>query len=136
MASNITAITGVNADSLPTSADVISEARKRQTERLRAAQAANEKVTEVVEQSESEDGVSTATARDPNPRYRVNLDPGTGRLNTEVLDSLTGDVILRIPPTYVDPDDGDAAGPAAAETAGEDADDQAALGQNAQGVVP
>ncbi|MBK3737211.1 hypothetical protein GAY29_29980, partial [Azospirillum brasilense] len=40
---------------------------------------------------------------DPIPPYRVNLDPGTGRLSTEVLDTHTGEVILRIPPSYADP---------------------------------
>lgn len=45
---------------------------------------------------------------EPSPAfrpYRVLLDPETQRLFTEVLDTSTGDVLLRIPAGYVPPDD-------------------------------
>lgn len=37
--------------------------------------------------------------------YRVVLDPETRRIFTEVIDPRTGDVLLRIPPGYIQPDD-------------------------------
>lgn len=54
-------------------------------------------------------GTGTGTAAKPAPAepvrpYRVTLDPGTRHLYTEVLDRRTGEVVLRIPPRYVDPE--------------------------------
>lgn len=45
---------------------------------------------------------------EPSPSYRpyrVQLDPETSRLFTEVIDPRTGHVLLRIPPSYVPPDE-------------------------------
>ncbi len=45
---------------------------------------------------------------EPSPAYRpyrVELDPETSRLFTEVIDPRTGNVLLRIPPTYVPSDE-------------------------------
>ncbi len=85
-----------------TSADVIAEARQRQTERLQAAQAENDKTTEVVEGAEKGQRAAFPPRAEIQP-YRVQLDPGTSRIYTEVLNTETGEVIMRIPPTYVDP---------------------------------
>lgn len=49
---------------------------------------------------------------EPSPAfrpYRVLLDPETQRLFTEVLDTSTGDVLLRIPAGYVPPEEETAA---------------------------
>ncbi|TWA75696.1 hypothetical protein FBZ83_12249 [Azospirillum brasilense] len=101
-------VSGVNGERGTASADLIAEARQRQADRLRAAQAEAVKATEVVEESrtsaEADNGRRPdPILPDPIPPYRVNLDPGTGRLSTEVLDTHTGEVILRIPPSYADP---------------------------------
>ncbi|MFC7335252.1 hypothetical protein [Rhodocista pekingensis] len=45
---------------------------------------------------------------EPSPSYRpyrVQLDPETSRLFTEVIDPRTGHVLLRIPPSYVPSDE-------------------------------
>ncbi|WP_114861975.1 hypothetical protein [Azospirillum brasilense] len=101
-------VSGVNGERGTASADLIAEARQRQADRLRAAQAEAVKATKVVEESrasaEADNGRRPdPILPDPIPPYRVNLDPGTGRLSTEVLDTHTGKVILRIPPSYADP---------------------------------
>ncbi|TWA59804.1 hypothetical protein FBZ82_12246 [Azospirillum brasilense] len=101
----ITGGSGLTGDRSVASADVIAEARQRQADRLRAAQAESAKRTEVVEESEANTEADNQTRPEPIPPYRVNLDPGTGRLSTEVLNIETGEVILRIPPAYVDPSD-------------------------------
>lgn len=52
---------------------------------------------------------AAASASEPSPAfrpYRVLLDPETRRLFTEVIDTRTGNVLLRIPPGYVPPEDG------------------------------
>ena len=98
-------VSGVNGERGSASADLIAEARQRQADRLRAAQAENAKPTEVVEEAKENAEADNKTRTDPIPPYRVNLDSGTGRLSTEVLDTVTGEVILRIPPTYVEPSD-------------------------------
>jgi hypothetical protein len=98
-------VSGVTGDRSAASADLIAEARQRQADRLRAAQAESAKPTEVVEAPKDSAEADNRTRPDTIPPYRVNLDPGTGRLSTEVLDTVTGEVILRIPPTYVDPSD-------------------------------
>ncbi|MBB3268588.1 hypothetical protein FHW79_006263 [Azospirillum sp. OGB3] len=96
-------VSGVNGERGTASADLIAEARQRQADRLRAAQAEAAKATEVVEEAKAPSESDGRTRPDPIPPYRVNLDPGTGRLSTEVLDTHTGEVILRIPPSYADP---------------------------------
>lgn len=96
-------VSGVNGERGTASADLIAEARQRQADRLRAAQAEAAKPTEVVEEARAPAESDNRSRPDPIPPYRVNLDPGTGRLSTEVLDTHTGEVILRIPPAYTDP---------------------------------
>ncbi|MDQ2105093.1 hypothetical protein [Azospirillum isscasi] len=96
-------VSGVNGERGTASADLIAEARQRQADRLRAAQAEAAKATEVVEEARASAESDNRSRPDPIPPYRVNLDPGTGRLSTEVLDTHTGEVILRIPPAYGDP---------------------------------
>ncbi|OYD81123.1 hypothetical protein [Azospirillum brasilense] len=96
-------VSGVNGERGTASADLIAEARQRQADRLRAAQAEAAKATEVVEETRASAESDNRSQPDPIPPYRVNLDPGTGRLSTEVLDTHTGEVILRIPPSYADP---------------------------------
>ncbi|NUB15966.1 hypothetical protein GAY28_27405 [Azospirillum brasilense] len=101
-------VPGVNGERGTASADLIAEARQRQADRLRAAQAEAAKATEVVEETRASPEPDNRRQPDPIlpdpiPPYRVNLDPGTGRLSTEVLDTHTGEVILRIPPSYADP---------------------------------
>jgi hypothetical protein len=39
------------------------------------------------------------------PAYRVTLDPKTSLMTTEIFDTWTGDVVMRIPVTYVDPEE-------------------------------
>ncbi|NUB35777.1 hypothetical protein [Azospirillum brasilense] len=96
-------VSGVNGERGTASADLIAEARQRQADRLRAAQAEAAKATEGVEETRASAESDNRRQPDPIPPYRVNLDPGTGRLSTEVLDTHTGEVILRIPPSYADP---------------------------------
>lgn len=105
MPSPVNAITGVTNERSPTSADVVAEAYQRRIDRLRAAQAANSKTTDVVEKTAKSDTAEASVTKEGALRYRVNLDSTTGRLTTELLDSDTGEVILRVPPTYVDPAD-------------------------------
>lgn len=112
MPAPVNGMTGVTGERSPASADVVAEARLRQTDRLRVAQAETAKPTEVVESGEKSEGASTSPRREPiQPPYRVNLDD-TGRLVTDVLDTETGKIIMRIPPTYVDPDERADAAPA------------------------
>lgn len=102
-----TPVNGVNgpaAERAGASADIIAEARQRQADRLRAAQAENTKPTEVVEQTAKSDGAEDARKDTSSAQpYRVKLDPDTRRLYTEVLDTETGDIIMRIPAGYPDP---------------------------------
>jgi uncharacterized FlaG/YvyC family protein len=105
MPSNINGISGVNPERSPASADVLAEARQRQTERLRAAQAANAKPTEVVEKAAKSEPSPTPASDSRQSRYRVTFDKTSGRMSTELVDAETGDVIVRIPPKYVSPED-------------------------------
>jgi len=113
MPTPVTGVSGPGAERATASADVIAEARQRQADRLRAAQAENAKPAEVVEASAKSDAAENdrkAADRKAEERkatvqpYRVNLDPDTRRLYTEVLDTETGDVIMRIPARYADPE--------------------------------
>ncbi|WP_181449462.1 hypothetical protein [Azospirillum thermophilum] len=103
MPNPVNGVTGVAGERSPASADIVAEVRQRQADRLRAAQAEGIKPTEVVEAAEKGDTTATTARRESIHPYRVNLDPDTGRLSTEVLDTATGDVIMRIPPQYIDP---------------------------------
>jgi len=100
MPPNINSVTGLGAERPSTGAETLIEIRRRQTERLREAQAETDKSIEVVEGADKTDEALNDPAKTENPLYRVNLNPNTGRLTTEVLDKITGDVILRIPPEY------------------------------------
>ncbi|PWC35165.1 flagellar protein FlaG [Azospirillum sp. TSO22-1] len=103
MPTPISGIAGLNNDrNAPTSADVVAEARQRLTERLRTLQAETEKPSEVVQDVEKAQERELAR-RDEMQHYRVRMNPDTRRLYTEVLDQETGEVIVRIPATYVDP---------------------------------
>ncbi|MGQ9369347.1 hypothetical protein [Azospirillum sp. ST 5-10] len=104
MTSPVTGVTGPSGERPPASAETIAEARLRQAERLRAAQAETTKPTEVVEESARSDAAEIARKPMVQP-YRVNLEGGTGRMYTEVLDTATGDVIMRIPAGYRSPDE-------------------------------
>jgi hypothetical protein len=99
----INGVSGTGGDRSPTTADLVAEARLRQADRLRTAQAENAKPTEVVESAEKPDAPTIPHKDQPQP-YRVQLDPDTHRLFTEVIDTASGDVIMRIPQTYVLPD--------------------------------
>lgn len=105
MADPVKALTSVSNDRAGPGADLLAEARQRHAERLRAAQAETTDPTKVVEPADPGAGAESEPQRAAIPPYRVQLDPGTLRLSTEVLDTATGEVILRIPPTYVDPRD-------------------------------
>lgn len=113
MPTPVTGVNGPGAERATASADVIAEARQRQADRLRAAQAETAKPAEVVEAAARSDAAENdrkAVDRKAEERkatvqpYRVNLDPDTRRLYTEVLDTETGDVIMRIPASYADPE--------------------------------
>lgn len=77
-----------------------------------AAEAALQARDRRVERARQEEQEADAAARPPGRPapaepvrpYRVTLDPGTRQLYTEVLDRRTGEVVLRIPPRYVDPE--------------------------------
>ena len=99
MPTPVTGVTGQSGERSVASADIIAEARQRQADRLRAAQAETTKPAEVVERTAKTDAAEAETKRATRP-YRVNLDPGTCRLYTEVLDTATGEVIMRIPAGY------------------------------------
>ncbi|HYG86982.1 MAG TPA: hypothetical protein VD978_12050 [Azospirillum sp.] len=115
MPTPISGITGLNNDrSTQTSADVVAEARQRLTERLRNLQVEAEKPTEVVQDAEKTQERELAR-RDEMQHYRVQMNPDTRRLYTEVLDQETGEVIVRIPATYVDPAESAEAAPQNAE---------------------
>ncbi|MCW2239868.1 hypothetical protein [Azospirillum canadense] len=105
MADPVKALTSVGNERTAPGADLLAEARQRQADRLRAAQAESNNPTEVVEPAAAGAGAESEPQRAAIPPYRVQLDPDTLRLSTEVLDTATGEVILRIPPTYVDPQD-------------------------------
>ncbi|CBS91048.1 hypothetical protein [Azospirillum lipoferum] len=99
MTTPVAGVAGPSGERSPASADIIAEARQRQADRLRAAQAETTKPAEVVERSAKTDAAEAEPKHAVRP-YRVNLDPGTSRLYTEVLDTATGDVIMRIPASY------------------------------------
>ncbi|PGH58539.1 hypothetical protein CRT60_05140 [Azospirillum palustre] len=105
MPTPVTGVTGPSGDrATTTSADIIAEARQRQADRLRAAQAETAKPVEAVERAQKTAAAKTdaadAEAKHAARPYRVNLDPDTRRLYTEVLDTATGEVIMRIPAGY------------------------------------
>ncbi|NUB20253.1 hypothetical protein GBZ26_13665, partial [Azospirillum formosense] len=58
-------VTGVNGERGTASADLIAEARQRQADRLRAAQAEAAKATEVVEEARA--SAEADNGRPPNP---------------------------------------------------------------------
>ena len=99
MTTPVAGVTGPSGERSPASADIIAEARQRQADRLRAAQAETTKPAEVVERTAKSDAAEAEPKHAVRP-YRVNLDPGTSRLYTEVLDTATGEVIMRIPAKY------------------------------------
>ncbi|WP_042446567.1 hypothetical protein [Azospirillum sp. B510] len=99
MPTPVTGVTGPTGERSTASADIIAEARQRQADRLRAAQAETTKPTEVVERTAKTDAAETEAKHASQP-YRVNLAPGSCRLYTEVLDTATGEVIMRIPAGY------------------------------------
>jgi len=105
MPTPVTGVNGPGAERAPASADVIAEARQRQTDRLRAAQAETAKPAEVVEAGTRSETAENDRKAAVQP-YRVNLDPDTRRLYTEVLDTETGAIIMRIPAGYTEPDTG------------------------------
>lgn len=99
MTTPVTGVTGPGAERSTASADIIAEARQRQADRLRSAQAETTKPAEVVERTAKTDAAEAEPKHATRP-YRVNLDPDTRRLYTEVLDTATGEVIMRIPAKY------------------------------------
>ncbi|MBK1840860.1 hypothetical protein JHL17_25995 [Azospirillum sp. YIM B02556] len=99
MPTPVTGVSGPSGERSTASADIIAEARQRQADRLRAAQAETTKPAEVVERAAKADPAE-AEAKHATRPYRVNLDPDTRRLYTEVLDTATGEVIMRIPAGY------------------------------------
>lgn len=74
--------------------------------RLRLSEAASS--TTRTQDGPPSEPVATAPPVEPSPAfrpYRVLLDPETRRLVTEVIDTRTGNVLLRIPPGYVSADE-------------------------------
>ncbi|CAO3437416.1 hypothetical protein [Azospirillum doebereinerae] len=105
MPTPVTGVNGPGAERATASADIIAEARQRQTDRLRAAQAETAKPADVVEAGTRSETAENDRKAAVQP-YRVNLDPDTRRLYTEVLDTQTGAIIMRIPAGYTDPEAG------------------------------
>lgn len=99
MPTPVTGVAGPSGDRPVASADIIAEARQRQADRLRAAQAETTKPAEVVERTAKPEAAEAEPKHAARP-YRVNLDPDTQRIYTEVLDTATGEVIMRIPAGY------------------------------------
>ena len=123
MPTPVTGVTGPSGERSTASADIIAEARQRQADRLRAAQAETTRPDEVVERTAKTDGTETEARQHASQPYRVTLAPGTSRLYTEVLDTATGEVIMRIPAGYgaeTDATDEDPAIPRAGEDSGGD----------------
>ncbi|WP_029008751.1 hypothetical protein [Azospirillum halopraeferens] len=119
MPTPVNSVSGPGVDRAPTGAEAVAEARLRQAERLRAAQAETTNPVEVVEPAEKTDPAEIAPRKAIQP-YRVSLDGATGRLHTEVLDTETGAVIMRIPAGYAEPEDAAAAdAPSDAASSGE-----------------
>lgn len=100
MPTPVTGVTGPSGERSTASADIIAEARQRQADRLRAAQAQTTRPDEVVERTQKTSDAAEAAKQHASQPYRVNLAPGTCRLYTEVLDTATGEVIMRIPAGY------------------------------------
>lgn len=97
MPTPVAGVTGPSGERSIASADIVAEARQRQADRLRAAQAETAKVVEPIAKTDAAEAETKQHASQP---YRVNLAPGTCRLYTEVLDTMTGEVIMRIPAGY------------------------------------
>ncbi|KAA0595850.1 hypothetical protein J2848_002938 [Azospirillum lipoferum] len=100
MPTPVTGVTGPSGERSTASADIIAEARQRQADRLRAAQAETANPADVVEPARKSDAAEAEAKRHASQPYRVTLAPGTSRLYTEVLDTATGEVIMRIPAGY------------------------------------
>jgi hypothetical protein len=109
MPNSVKGVDGIGKDRSVSPVEAAMEARER-----RVAQAKEEKLrAELAERR----GEGAPDAANPSaavqgtavveriPPYRVQLDPGTKHLYTEVLDTSTGEVVLRIPQGYVDPED-------------------------------
>jgi hypothetical protein len=82
---------------------------ERQPSAVEAALQARDRRLERMRPEEREADAAARPSAGPVPPepvrpYRVTLDPGTRQLYTEVLDRRTGEVVLRIPPRYVDPE--------------------------------
>jgi hypothetical protein len=110
-------VSGIGADRPSPGVDMAAEARQRQAERLRAEQAETTDPAKVVENAAKAEAPTIPPQEQIQP-YRVQLDPDTHRLYTEVLDTSSGDVIMRIPPNYAGP--ADPADPIGEEQAGKD----------------
>lgn len=88
-----------NADRPLSAAEAAAELRQRRAEQAREARSTDR------EEPPPEEPVRTPVAesarKDAIRPYRVTLDPETSRLTTEVVDTQTGEVLLRIPPESV-----------------------------------
>lgn len=111
MPNSVKGVDGIGNDRSVSPVEAAMEARER-----RAQQAREEKLrAELAERrGEAAPGAADAAraaaaaqgaAVERIPPYRVQLDPGTKHLYTEVLDTSTGEVVLRIPQGYVDPEE-------------------------------
>jgi hypothetical protein len=112
MPNSVKGVDGIGNDRSVSPVEAAMEARER-----RVAQAKEEKLRAELAERRGEGAPGAADAANPStavqgvtaveriPPYRVQLDPGTKHLYTEVLDTSTGEVVLRIPQGYVDPED-------------------------------
>lgn len=78
--------------------DASAELRQRRAEQARESQAPDR---EPAPEEPGRSPVAEPARKEAIAPYRVTLDPETSRLTTEVLDTETGRVLLRIPPLSV-----------------------------------
>lgn len=117
----VNSASGVGPDRTPAAADAAAELQRRRMEKARESKEAKEAPPE----EPARTPVAESARKEEIRPYRVSLDPETSRLTTEVVDTETGRVLLRIPPRAVftmpepDPTDGSGTGAAAAKDDGD-----------------
>lgn len=105
MANPVNPVAGPSNERAVSPVEAALDARERRMERARIEERVAEKQrAQPVQSGTAVDAAARTEAAEPIRPYRVTLDPRTSQLYTEVLNTDTGEVVLRIPPTYVEPD--------------------------------
>lgn len=108
MPDSVKGVAGPGDDRTVSPVEAAMEARERRAQQMREEKLRAERAERAAEgASSSRAPAQAAGVPEPQkiPPYRVQLDPGTKHLYTEVLNTTTGEVVLRIPQGYVDPQD-------------------------------